>query len=96
MILQSHWSLRLFLEYTQEIRLCSPDCFSQGSTHRLGTRLQLHTVTHNNLVESPSGDKLRVPFLRTQVVLQRMHLLRHHIDGAGKLEEAERSLHVYR
>ena len=43
--------------------------------------------THNNLVESPSGSKLRVPFLRTQVVLQRANLLCHHIDTAGELEE---------
>lgn len=44
--------------------------------------------THNNLVESPSGGKLRVSLPRTQVVLQRTHLLCHHIDAAGKLEEA--------
>ena len=44
--------------------------------------------THDNLVQSPSGGKLRVSLPRTQVVLQRMHLLRHHIDAAGELEEA--------
>ena len=43
--------------------------------------------THDNLVESPSGGKLRVPFPCTQVVFQRTNLLCHHIDTAGELEE---------
>ena len=42
--------------------------------------------THDNLVESPSGGKLRVPLPCAQVVLQRTYLLCHHIDTAGELE----------
>ena len=48
---------------------------------------QCMVSTHNNLVESPSGGKLRVSLPRTQVVLQRTHLFRHHIDTAGELEK---------
>ena len=48
--------------------------------------LQCMVSTHDNLVESPSGGKLRVPFPCAQVVLQRTNLLRHHIDAAGELE----------